>query len=236
MEILKKSMFGGFSMKKIIYTSLIFAGISALFGLCYYFSFKNALLHYNRQAVEQNTELLQEILQTSGENERLLQQMIKEKEEAVQASSTQEKLRGTASYFLETCYLQSQTEEREQLALPGFMVGIDRKGLNAYVEGYMEAMPVNEYLNGLVMFEIVSFAEDKVVLRKTYDETKVENQFYVCRRGDFIVVYYSDLKTVYEYTEIRVDGLADEIRQSVEQGFYVKDAQKLYSILEGYTS
>jgi len=223
-------------MKKIVYTSLLFALISALFGLCYYFSFKNALLHYNREAVEQNSALLQEILQSSGENERLLQQMIKEKEEAVQAVTSQDKLRETASYFLETCYLQSQTEEREQLALPGFMVGIDLRGLTTYVKGYMESMPVNEYLNGLISFEIVSFTEDKVVLRKTYDETKVENQFYICRKGDFIVVYYSDLKTVYEYTEIRVDSLIDEVRQVIEQGFYVKNAQELYSILEGYTS
>ena len=223
-------------MKKVIYSSLIFAGISLLFGVCYYFSFKNALNHYNRRAIEQNTELLQEILQRSGENERLLQQMLQEKDEVVQVVSSQEKLRQTASYFLETCYLQSQTEKREQLALPGFMVGIDRKGLTAYVEGYMETMPINEYLNGLVQFEIVSFAEDKVVLRKTYDETKIENQFYICRKGEFIVVYYSDLKTVYEYTEIRVDSLIEEIRQNIEQGFYVKDVQELYSILEGYTS
>ncbi len=223
-------------MKKIVYTSLLFAGISALFGICYYLSFRSALLHYNQAAVEQNTQLLNEILQSSGESERLLQQLMKENEEAYQTASTQDALQETASYFLETYYLQSQTEDREQLALPGFMVGIDRSELNAYVEGYMESMPVNEYLSGLVSFEIVSFAEDKVVLRKIYDESKVENQFYICRKNDFVVVYYSDLKTVYEYTEIRVDSLIEEIQQTIEQGFYVKDAQELYSILEGYTS
>ena len=51
-----------------------------------------------------------------------------------------------------------------------------------------------------------------------------------------VIVYYSDLKTVYEYTDISLDGLIDEVRQSIEQGFYVKDMQELYSILEGYTS
>lgn len=223
-------------MKKIVYASLLFAGISALFGLCYYMSFKNALLHYNREAVEQNTQLLNEILQSSGENERLLQQMLNENSEVVQTSSNKDTLSATASYFLETCYLQSQTEEREQLALPGFMVGLDRRELTAYVEGYMESMPVNEYLSGLVSYEIVSFSADKVVLRKTYNETKVENQFYICQRGDFVVVYYSDMKTVYEYTEIRMDSLAEEVQQVLKQGFYVKDAQELYSILEGYTS
>ncbi len=223
-------------MKKILYTSLLFAGISIIFGLCYYMSFKNALLHYNREAVEQNTKLLNEILQSSGENERLLQQMLSENTEAVSAAATQETLRANASYFLETCYLQSQTEEREQLAIPGFMVGLDRRELAAYVEGYMEAMPVNEYLSGLVSYEIVSFSADKVVLRKTYNETKVENQFYICKRGEFVAVYYSDLKTVYEYTEIRVDSLTEEVQQIITQGFYVKDTQELYSILEGYTS
>ena len=122
-------------------------------------------------------------MQSSGESERLLQQLIQYNEEVISAASTGESLRETASYFLETVYLQNQTEEREQLALPGFMVGIDLKGLTAYVKGYMESMPVNEYLAGLVSFEVVSFAQDKVVLRKTYDETKVENQFYICRRG-----------------------------------------------------
>lgn len=223
-------------MKKILYSSLLFIGISALFGFCYYLSFRNALLHYNREAVEQNTKLLNDILEASGENERLLQQMIKEKEEVLQTASSAESLRATASYFLETCYLQSQTEEREQLAIPGFMVGIDRRELTAYIEGYMEAMPINEYLAGLVAYEIVSFSEDRVVLRKTYDESRVENQFYLCQKGDFIVVYYSDLRTVYEYTEIRVDSLQEEMQNSIEQGFYVKDAQELYSILEGYTS
>ena len=116
------------------------------------------------------------------------------------------------------------------------MVGLDRRELNAYVKGYMEEMPINEYLAGLLSYEIISFSAEQVVLRKTYDEAKVEDQFYVCRRGDFIVVYYSDLRTVYEYTEIRVDGLIEDDRQAINQGFYVKDAQELYSILEGYTS
>ena len=223
-------------MKKLAYLSLIFAGISALFGLCYYMSFKNALLHYNREATEQNVALLQEILQYSDESEQLLLQIIENTENVAETAGNKETLRATASYFLETCYLQSQTEQREELAVPGFMVGITLRELNAYVEGYMEDMPVNEFLNGLVSYEIVSFGADRVVLRKTYDEAKVENQFYLCTRGEFLVVYYSDLRNVYEYTEIRVDSLDEKEKEAVQSGFYVKDAQELYSILEGYTS
>ncbi|MBO5351742.1 MAG: hypothetical protein J6J42_01455 [Lachnospiraceae bacterium] len=224
-------------MKKIVYASLLFAGISGLFGLCYYLSFRNALLHYNRQAVEQNTQLLQELLESSGENERLLQQMLSDQaEEAIAAAAAQDTLRATASYFLETYYVQSKTKEREQLAVPGFMIGIDRKELGAYIEGYMETMPVNEFLQGLVSYEIVSFSPSQVVLRKTYDEGKVENQFYLCQKDDLVVVYYSDLRTVYEYTEILCSSLPEDVQEAVSHGIYVKDAQELYSMLEGYTS
>ena len=59
-------------MKRVIYISAAFLGISMLFGVCYYLSFKNALLHYNREAVEQNTELLQQLLAYSGKSEQLL--------------------------------------------------------------------------------------------------------------------------------------------------------------------
>jgi len=222
-------------MKRYIYLSLAVIAVTALFGLCYYWSFKTALLHYNKKAVEQNTEILNELLEYSGKSEKMLQQLLGDGD-TVEAATSSETLRPNASYFLETCYLQSQTEDREQLALPGFMVGTTRKELLAYIDGYMESMPVNEFLDGLVSYEIVSFNADRVVLRKTYDEGKVENQFYVCASGGFVVVYYSDLKTIYEYTEILCEGLPPEVQLTLENGFYVKDAKELYSILEGYTS
>lgn len=223
-------------MKRILYSSLLFIGISVLFGVCYYCSFKSALLYFNRNAVEQNTELLHELLESTGENERLLRELATSKDKDALAAATTETLREKAVFIMETVNLKSGETSREQLALPGFMIGIDLKGLTVYVNGYMESMPVNEYLSGLISYDVLSFSSEKVVLRKTYDETKVENQFYICRRGDFVVVYYSDLKTVYDYTEIKIESLTEEIQQAVTQGFYVKDTQELYSILEGYTS
>lgn len=224
-------------IKQYLYIVLLFALISASFGLCYYLSFKNALLHYNRETIEQNTKLLNELLQYSGKSEELLLQLLEEQtEEFVEASVVQETLQMNASYFLETCYLHSQTKDRKQLALPSFMIGIDKKELTAYVDGYMENMPINEFLDGLVSYEIVSFGPNQVVLRKTYDEQKIEHQFYLCNLGGFIVVYYSDLKTIYEYTEISCETLTPEVQLLIENGFYVKDAKELYSILEGYTS
>ena len=141
-----------------------------------------------------------------------------------------------AVYIAEIRYLPEGAEKSEQLPLPGFMAGISREELCAYLDGYMEYLPVNEYLDGLIMYEVVSFSPAKVILRKTYDKTKVENQFYIGSTGGYVTVFYSDLRTVYEYTEIELESLSFELREQVKQGFYVKDAKELYSILEGYTS
>ena len=51
-----------------------------------------------------------------------------------------------------------------------------------------------------------------------------------------IVVYYSDKQTVFEYTGISADELAEEDRAGLLYGVWVKDEDELYSILENYTS
>jgi len=227
-------------MKRILYLSGTFLGLSVLFGVCYYFSFRNALLHYNQKAVEQNTELLQQLLEYSGKREQLLYEIIAQEQTDADLSAEvlqiKEVISADADYYLETKYLVQGTMTKEQTSLPGFMVGISREELIAYMKGYMECMPINEYLAGLVQYEIVSFSPERIVLRKTYHETKVENQFFLCMYNGYVTVYYSDLKTVYEYTDIECASLPTTLQERIRQGFYVKDAKELYSILEGYSS
>lgn len=222
-------------MKRIFYLTAVSVGISVLFGICYYTSFRNALLHYNREAEEQNTELLQELLEYSGKNEQLLQKMISG-ESGITVSKNAETLSKDTICILETQYLYSGEKKREQIPLPGFMESITREELTIYLKGYTECMPVNEYLDGLLSYELISFSTEKVILKKTYDEEKVENQFYICSKDEYVIVYYSDLKTVYETSDISLDYLSEETAEQIRTGFYVKDVKTLYSILEGYTS
>lgn len=227
-------------MKRILYLSAAFLGLTLLLGFCYYFSFRNALLHYNREAMEQNTELLQQLLQYSDNSTKLLMELAAEtkpqEDEAVETVSGKEILLPGATYILETYQLSNGTMVREELPVPGFMVGLDREELLAYISGYMEYLPVNEYLKGLTAYEVMLFSKDAVTLRKTYDENLVDFQFYLCEQNGMVTVYYSDLRTVYEYTEIVCDELSEEVKNALEQGFYVRDAKELYGILEGYTS
>ena len=49
-------------------------------------------------------------------------------------------------------------------------------------------------------------------------------------------MYHEDQKTPYEYTGIPVDALPEEEQQKLREGFFVKDEEELYSMLENFSS
>lgn len=51
-----------------------------------------------------------------------------------------------------------------------------------------------------------------------------------------MVVYLSDGTTIYEFTEIPLTDLPDEVQQEVASGKYVETAEELYAFLENYSS
>ena len=51
-----------------------------------------------------------------------------------------------------------------------------------------------------------------------------------------IVVYFSDKKTPYEYTDIHYDELPELLRQEIRNGKYIESTAELYGFLENYSS
>ena len=52
----------------------------------------------------------------------------------------------------------------------------------------------------------------------------------------YIVVYLSDKKTPYEYTDILYDQLPERLRDEIRNGKYVEGQKELYGFLENYSS
>ena len=52
----------------------------------------------------------------------------------------------------------------------------------------------------------------------------------------FIVVYYEDFVTIYDYTDIKVTDLPIELQREIYVGMQVKDLEELYEFLEDHTS
>ncbi len=236
-------------MKKIIWCAGGFAAVSLLFCVCYYASYKNALQEFNRRAQKQGNSLYTELLRVSEENKELLNQLAQREAEernktvpeptpnTVEAGVVPKNtVLPTVSYIEETYDLTTGLLESEVKTAPGFLIGMTKEELTAYIGNYMDHLSLAEYEAGLLNYEVVSFSENKVVLRKTYDANKVPYKYYVNISDGMVTVYYSDLKSVFEYTHIPAVDLSEENRLALIEGIYVKDREELYSLLEGFSS
>ena len=63
-----------------------------------------------------------------------------------------------------------------------------------------------------------------------------ETGYYIGLKDGQVVVYEADKTTIYEYTDIKYDGLPDKIKEQIAEGKYIKDQKSLYSFLENYSS
>ena len=63
-----------------------------------------------------------------------------------------------------------------------------------------------------------------------------EDCYYLMEVNGSVVVYMSDKKTPYEYTDIKCDGLPSEMQEEIKNGKYMEDAKSLYGFLENYSS
>ena len=52
----------------------------------------------------------------------------------------------------------------------------------------------------------------------------------------YVVVYLSDRKTPYEYTDILYDELPAILRQEIRNGKYLEGSEELFGFLENYSS
>lgn len=95
---------------------------------------------------------------------------------------------------------------------------------------------MSEYNKGLLSYELLSFSDKEIKLRKSYDADMVPYRFYVVVKNGYVVVYNSDLKSVYEYTHIEAKNLPEEDRIALSRGIYIDNIDDLYALLESYTS
>ena len=70
----------------------------------------------------------------------------------------------------------------------------------------------------------------------TEGEALKEDCYYLMEVNGYVVVYLSDKKTAYEYTDILVEELPVTLQNEVKNGKYVEGTENLYGFLENYTS
>ncbi len=63
-----------------------------------------------------------------------------------------------------------------------------------------------------------------------------EDGYVICERDGYVIVYLSDLKTVYEYTTIEVKMLPENLQEELKTGKKVGSLGEVYGFLENYSS
>ena len=63
-----------------------------------------------------------------------------------------------------------------------------------------------------------------------------DDGYYLAEKNGYVVVYLSDKKTVYEYTNILFRDLPEELQAEIETGKPVENTELLYGFLENYSS
>lgn len=218
-----------------VYIGSIFSLI-ALFTLVYYFSYQSAYkkLEQKQFAVEEEAETTgqaADVTENPGNNTQTAGKG------AVSVDTIKEQVvTGKTECIMETYNDRGILLDTQTIAVPSEFIGCTREEAVEYVTEYMQDLPLEEYLDGLVSYEVVSFSKDQLCLRKTYDDDAVEFRYYIVAKNDEVVVYYSDKKTVYEYTGISVSNLTSEDQTELSYGILVTDDEELYGILENYSS
>ncbi len=219
-------------LKKAYVYLLSFMSLAFMFSTCYYLSYQHALKNFNRRAVERKEELhsLLEAVLPTIEGEASAEDAV---EAAAQAKKT---ILPSTNYVLEIMNQKTGTLESESLNMPGHLVGLTKEQVEEYLTNYMKDLPLSEYNKGLISYELTSFSDTEVRMKKTYNEDTVPYRFYVAVKNGFVVVYNSDLKSVYEYTSIEARNLPEKDRIALSMGIYVNNIEELYALLESYSS
>jgi hypothetical protein len=227
-------------LKKAYIYLLSFLTLSVFFSGCYYLSYQHALRQFNKRAIERSEEFaaLHESAPTpiiSVDNNTETDDM--GTDEIVSAGVLPEPvILPSTSYVLEIYDRKEGSLVDTEQNPPGDIVGLTREEVEKYLDEYMRDLTLSEYNKGLLSYELLSFSDKSVKFRKSYDADMVPYRFYVVVKNGYVVVYNSDLKSVYDYTHIEAKDLPEEDRIALSNGIYIDNIDDLYALLESYTS
>ena len=67
-------------------------------------------------------------------------------------------------------------------------------------------------------------------------QAETEYTYYLIEEFGYVNIYNADQETIYEYTEISIGDLPEELQQEICTGKGVVTEQELYDFLENYSS
>lgn len=70
----------------------------------------------------------------------------------------------------------------------------------------------------------------------TQGNAEKAESYYLQELNGYVAVYQNDKTTVFEYTNIKVSDLPQELQTEIKKGKKIETTEKLYGFLENYSS
>ncbi len=218
------------------YACTIF-GLITVFTIANYYSYQSALNHFQEMQEDYEGRLGEQVeVYVSKNMDEKLKELELQTEESLAVDSSSNELGENTIYQIQSYDSMTDTTTTEYETLPADMWGYTREDVEIFCQDYMNKMPAEEFLNGLQSMDVISFSGEQLILRKYYDLSKVKFRYYIIAVDGEVVVYYGDMKTVYEQTGIATKELSKEDRRELKKGIEVRDEQELFGILENFSS
>lgn len=223
-------------MKKRYVYLISFVLLCMMFSTCYYFSYKSALEKFNQAAKENRKDLLS-VPQIAANVQKESQQAQLEQNMTIQVDTRAEDIvEPSTKYILEVYDIVTKKLTSKEKSTPEYLIGLKREEIVTYLKDYMSHLSLEEFQAGLLSYELRSFSKDEIVLRKTYDTSGLKYEYFIVVEKGYVTVYYSDKKTVFEYTDIALNTLPEEEQEKLVKGIYAETLEEVYGILESYSS
>ncbi len=220
-------------MKRFFISFTGILSIMLFFTGCYYVTYRSTVKKF------ENNKTRQDILLTGSVSEPKMGNAV-ESDDGTQpdteVSAEDAIITSDTVCRYELYYIDTGEQVQYEANPTAEFAGLTRKQLTNKLNQYMENLSVMEYEAGLISYEVISFSPERVVLQKVYDREKVRYRYFVTIKNEEVVVYYSDKKTVFEYTGIIQNSLDETVRSALRIGIPVKDVEELYDFLSGITS
>ena len=112
-----------------------------------------------------------------------------------------------------------------------------------FVSGRKSAAPPEEQ-KGTELVEMVpaegetgeSVAEKALAAEETGVDPSNQYEFLLVDHNDYVAVYQLPEREIYEYTDVIMEVLPEDVQKEVQHGKYIKNEEALYNFLENYTS
>lgn len=185
-----------------------------VFSSVYYISYRYSLDHFRaKEATEGETKEMQYV--AAEANKEII---VKE----------------GMQYIHEIYDLDTNNIAEETGKIPIAMLGLNREALIRYLDEL--SVQTEKEDSTFIGYDLMSFSEDRLVIRKTIDTDRVKKGYTLTERDGKLAVYDNATGEMYLETEIEISKLPKEEQEKIRAGIETESIDEVYNYLESYTS